>query len=304
MTCFFIMFGLCIIAGIFAEVGYQIFLVHRDTALREAVNRNTAPSASSVDMVLDRQINLKFWSALWMIGELIVVIFFGVGIIYTVEDWSFGDSFYWAVQTAFAVGYGDFAPKTLSGRWVAITFMVVGCFIVINILASFASLPSMYHRRAAERIILAQFKPSDDSASSSSEMERLKQALIDARMAVSGPAPTPSTSESEQEPILRGGGAAGQGVELNALFGEGLVSASIKNCRALRDIAVAKGAQDGSSQQPSSPVTRDEFTLWLLMLLGRIDMVDIKACREVFDTIAASAAGGKVTTKQLETSAS
>ena len=134
VTCLFMIFGVCIIAGVFAEMMQQIFLVHRDAALKEMLEKqiqqpdNTGNSASAaVDAMLERQISLKLWSALWMVMEMVVLIFFGVGIIYTVEDWNFPDTLYWAVQTAFAVGYGDFAPKTQSGRWVATVFMIIGC---------------------------------------------------------------------------------------------------------------------------------------------------------------------------------
>jgi hypothetical protein len=37
--------------------------------------------------------------------ELVLLIAIGVALIYTVEDWTFADSVYWAVQTLFTVGF-------------------------------------------------------------------------------------------------------------------------------------------------------------------------------------------------------
>lgn len=36
--------------------------------------------------------------------EVLLLVFVGVGLIYTVEDWAFADSVYWAVQTLFTIG--------------------------------------------------------------------------------------------------------------------------------------------------------------------------------------------------------
>jgi hypothetical protein len=37
--------------------------------------------------------------------ELLLLVFVGVALVYTVEDWAFVDSFYWAVQTLFTIGF-------------------------------------------------------------------------------------------------------------------------------------------------------------------------------------------------------
>lgn len=37
--------------------------------------------------------------------ELLLLVFVGVALIYTVEDWAFADSVYWAVQTLFTIGF-------------------------------------------------------------------------------------------------------------------------------------------------------------------------------------------------------
>ena len=226
ITCLFMILGVSVVAGCFVHVMNQFLFVHRDTALKERVERRsslplsteeaTESGIKAIMAMLERRIQLSYSAALWMCLELLVLIFFGVAIIYTVEDWNFPDTLYWSVQTIFAVGYGDFTPVTTAGRWVTTFFMIIGCFIVINILASFATLPGLYHQRASERLILGQFvaaasasalnnddssaaapPPSPDDAtaaaadalsalSSSSTMEELKQTLLEARMSVPG----------------------------------------------------------------------------------------------------------------------
>ena len=55
--------------------------------------------------------------------------------------------------------YGDFHPVTTAGRWVAVVYMISSCFILVNIIANLATLPSMLHRRVTDSIILSQFDP-------------------------------------------------------------------------------------------------------------------------------------------------
>ena len=69
--------------------------------------------------------------------------------------------------------------------------------------------------------------------------------------------------------------------QLTAIFGNAMTSASEDNLAFLKQLM--------TSQQ--GEVSRDEFSLWLLYLLGRIDSTDIKVARDVFDKFNASAGG-------------
>ena len=49
--------------------------------------------------------------------------------------------------------YGDFHPVTEAGRWVAIVYIFSACFIAVNIIANFATLPAMFHRRTTDKLV-------------------------------------------------------------------------------------------------------------------------------------------------------
>ena len=108
VTVLFIIVGVTSIAAVFSEMIHQIFCVHRDRALKESLESGDqagrADGKNPVLALLDRQITIKLWASLWMSLEVLVLIAVGVALIYTVEDWAFVDSVYWAVQTLFTVG--------------------------------------------------------------------------------------------------------------------------------------------------------------------------------------------------------
>lgn len=52
---------------------------------------------------------------------------------------SFGDALWWAMVTVSTVGYGDKAPVTGAGRWVAVALMLTGIGLVGVLTATFAS---------------------------------------------------------------------------------------------------------------------------------------------------------------------
>jgi len=281
-------------AAVFSEMVYQIFVVHRDRALKEVVDEALPDEKgkNSIIRLLDRQISLKIWATLWMGVEVLLLVFVGVGLIYTVEDWAFADSVYWAVQTLFTIGYVDMVPASVAGRCVTVVYLLSSTFIVINVVANFATLPAMFHRRTTDELILSQFAPSmrsDDAPGNPAAA--LAKRLKAHRMAFSGSRTSstvhPKRASGEEEPLVAGH-ATGNHTEGNvadevvAMFGPAMSAASDGNLAYLQHLAAS-----------SASVTRDEFALWLLFLLGRIDATDIKVVRETFGKFkAATSAGG------------
>lgn len=52
--------------------------------------------------------------------------------------------------------YGDMVPASVAGRWVTVVYILSSTFIVINVVANFATLPAMFHRRTTDELILSQ----------------------------------------------------------------------------------------------------------------------------------------------------
>jgi hypothetical protein len=50
-------------------------------------------------------------------------LFISAAVYHHLEDWHFGDAFYFAVITQFTIGYGDFTPQTSGGKWFSIFFI-------------------------------------------------------------------------------------------------------------------------------------------------------------------------------------
>ena len=103
-------------------------------------------------------------------------------------------------------------------------------------------------------------------------------------------------------PGSRGAASAGREHGIPNSSSPGTVASSDQNLALLRDIIAAGGGNNNSSSNKGpDDVSRDEFTLWLLALLGRVDAVDIKGCRAVFDAMAPPAGGGVISAKEIET---
>jgi hypothetical protein len=288
VTCFFMIFGVVGVAAVFSELTYQIFCVHRDKALKETLDvpPTTHEGKNAVVALLDHQIALKQYTSYWMLIEIVVLIIFGVILISLVEDWDISDSIYWAVQTLFTVGYGDFRPKTTAGHWVAIIYMFTGCFLFVNIMANLATLPQIYHRRSQDIIVLSQFDPQidQDTCHINDANEALATKLNNARINYSG------DDESEEGTTPMVGHSDSEHLQL---FGKNLVNASDENINYLKSLC-----------QKNGQVTRDEFSLWLLHLLGRIDSTDIMVVRDVYDKFASahgSSNGAPISLKDIET---
>ena len=60
----------------------------------------------------------------------------GTIVFHVLEGWSIVDSLYLTAQTVTTVGYGDLAPRTISGRVFATVFMMLSVGIVLYALTS------------------------------------------------------------------------------------------------------------------------------------------------------------------------
>ena len=61
------------------------------------------------------------------------------------EDWSVGDSIWWAFTTTTTVGYGDFYPETDGGRTVGVLTMLAGIVSIGVIVGRIASVVIRTH---------------------------------------------------------------------------------------------------------------------------------------------------------------
>jgi voltage-gated potassium channel len=52
---------------------------------------------------------------------------------------SFGDALWWSVVTVTTVGYGDVSPRTVEGRLIAVSLMIIGIGVISALTATIAS---------------------------------------------------------------------------------------------------------------------------------------------------------------------
>ena len=66
----------------------------------------------------------------WPILSVLLILIAGLGLIVGIrEGWSIQESEYFAFVTGLTIGYGDFAPKTLLGRVLAIGIGLCGLLL-------------------------------------------------------------------------------------------------------------------------------------------------------------------------------
>mmetsp|Transcript_23763 Transcript_23763/g.30948 ORF Transcript_23763/g.30948 Transcript_23763/m.30948 type:complete len:393 (+) Transcript_23763:24-1202(+) len=281
VTCIFMVFGVITVAASFSELMYQIFCVHRDRALKDTFGATPTHhnGKNAVIALLEHQITIKQYVSYWLLLEILLLVVVGVILISFVENWDITDSTYWAIATIFTVGYGDFHPQTLAGHWVGILYMFTGCFLFFNIAANLATLPQIYHRKTHDLIVLSQFDPmiDPDTCHINDANEALAMKLSSAHISYSGDSTTDNT-DTAGSPMI---GQFGGNTENAQIFGKAMVDGSEDNLEYLKQICEGR-----------SEVTRDEFSIWLLHLLGRIDTTDLIVVRDVFDKFAASNGGG------------
>lgn len=73
------------------------------------------------------------------------------------EDMRWVDALYMCSVTVTTVGYGDFSPKTETGRLFSIFYIIVSVILVTKFLGDLAKIPLKRRRRNLERKVLGQF---------------------------------------------------------------------------------------------------------------------------------------------------
>jgi len=79
---------------------------------------------------------LKGFQVVWPVLSFLLVLIVALGVVAgLVEGWSLQESVYFSFVSGLTIGYGDFAPKTLLGRALAITIGVSGVLVTALIAA-------------------------------------------------------------------------------------------------------------------------------------------------------------------------
>lgn len=86
-----------------------------------------------------------------------VMIFFGCLIMLAIEDWNFGDSFYWAIVTITTVGFGDMVPTTDKGKIFTIFYCLVGVAMLARVMNDLIAYPLVKKEKQSEMKVMMQF---------------------------------------------------------------------------------------------------------------------------------------------------
>jgi voltage-gated potassium channel len=115
-----------------------------------------------------------------------------------------GDSLWWAVVTITTIGYGDYYPVTVPGRWAAAALMVGGFAVLSMVTAAVSSwlvesvTAATHDRRQADEII-----GSEELARLAAQINRLHDQLARERGASED---SPENAKARKEPGTQGSG--------------------------------------------------------------------------------------------------
>lgn len=82
------------------------------------------------------RLRLSMISTILAIAVLVAI---GTWLFYALENWSWAESFYFAVTTLTTVGYGDIHPTSDTSRIVAAIYILIGVGIMFAALTSIGS---------------------------------------------------------------------------------------------------------------------------------------------------------------------
>jgi len=312
VTCLFMLSGVVLISTIFSELTFILLLSHRDEAVRTTakelkleerpllsrlgrfslgppIERDSASSTNPVAKEMNREIELNLWSCFYLVVEFIVLTGVAVFLFVLIEGWSWFDALFFAIPVLLTTGYGKPIPTTVIGKWAVTVFMLVGCSIMANIVANLVSLPGLYHRWTSDKLVLSQFDPTMDpqaldgreDAEPMDAAEALRNQLLANHMTLGSGALVAGASKPRAAAPGRSGGSdvardlePGEASSLGEVFGEEVVAKSGEHVHVLASLI----------KHPDR-VTRDEFSLWLLYLLDRCDVADIRVVRRVYSKL-------------------
>jgi hypothetical protein len=86
-----------------------------------------------------------------------VIIFFGCLMMLSIEDWNFGDSFYWAIVTITTVGFGDMVPTSDGGKVFTIFYCLVGVGVLARVMNDLIAYPMVKKEKQSELKVMMQF---------------------------------------------------------------------------------------------------------------------------------------------------
>jgi hypothetical protein len=92
---------------------------------------------------------VKELRVVWPIPSLLILLIAGLGLLVGVrEGWTFQESEYFGFVTGLTIGYGDFSPKTLLGRILAI--FIGACGVLLTALLAAVAVKALTATEAEE----------------------------------------------------------------------------------------------------------------------------------------------------------
>ena len=90
-------------------------------------------------------------------GLIVLVMLIGWISMLLIEDWNFGDSFYWSVVTITTVGFGDIVPNSDGGKVFTIFYGLVGCAVLAHGMNTLVAYPLTKKSKQSELRVMMQF---------------------------------------------------------------------------------------------------------------------------------------------------
>lgn len=130
----------------------------QDTKKEAVVEKKMIEAMQKLNMdMFDEDLRDVKISAIRNFVLLWLIIFFGCLLMLAIEEWNFGDSFYWAIVTITTVGYGDIVPTTDKGKLFTIFYCLVGVAVVARVMNDLITYPLVKKAKQSELKVMMQF---------------------------------------------------------------------------------------------------------------------------------------------------